>query len=295
MGNLPVGFRSAVQGAVSQHIGRQWTADDIGDMTEFACHPAAVLSGHSYSVFAKYGDTADSHEQFEVELAGLRFLSARAGVLTPAPVGIVPATGGWILVLEAVQPVERGVRHWREIGKALARIHMAKGDRFGWKTHGYFGPLHQDNTPTDSWPEFYAERRLRPGLRLAVDSGNMSASLVRQIEKLIPRVADLCGPALVPTLVHGDAQQNNFISTEAGAAIIDPAVHYGHPEMDLAMVDCWQPVPEDVFSGYQEASSIDPGFGERRDLWRLPAYLAAVTVEGTGYLGRLSEAVQRYA
>ncbi len=295
MGSLPVGFGTAVEGIVSKHIDRQWTSDDVREMTEFACHPAAILSDRSHSVFAKYSDAADGHEQFEAELAGLRFLSTRAGVLTPAPVGIVPAVGGWILVLETLQPVERNARHWREIGQTLARIHMVRGDRFGWETHGYFGPLHQDNTPTGNWPEFYAERRLRPGLRLAVDSGNMPSVLVRQVEKLISRVPELCGPAVEPTLIHGDAQQNNFISTEAGAAVIDPAVHYGHPEVDLALVDCWQPMPVDVLDGYQDESPIDPGFRERRDLWRVPAYLAAVTVEGPNYLGKLREAVQRYA
>ena len=294
MGSLPVGFRAAVGRIVSEHIGRQWTAEDTRDMTEFACHPAAVLSDGSYSVFAKYSEAANGREQFEVELAGLRFLSARAGVLTPAPVGIVPAAGGCILVLEALQPVQRTARHWRQIGQTLARIHMVKGDRFGLKTDGYFGPLHQDNTPTNNWPEFYTERRLRPGLRLAVDSGNMPPAMARQVERLIARVSEFCGPAIAPTLIHGDAQQNNFISTEMGAVVIDPAVHYGNPEVDLALIDCWQPVPGDVLDGYQDELPIDPEFRERRDLWRVHVYLAAVTVEGPSYLGKLTEAVQRY-
>ena len=76
--------------------------------------------------------------------------------------------------------------------------------------------------------------------------------------------------------------------------VIDPAVHYGNPEMDLAYVDYFQPVPEEVFLGYQELLPIAPGFGERRDLWRVAAYLAAVEVEGSMHLDKLSEAVRRY-
>jgi len=263
-------------------------------MTEFACHPSAILSDDSFSVFAKFSEAANGSEQFEVELAGLQLLSERAGVLTPNPIGIIPIAGGSILVLETVQAVDRAPRHWRQIGQTIARIHKIKGDRFGLETHGYFGPLYQDNTPMGDWPTFYAERRLWPGLRLAIDSGNVSQAVIRQVERLISRVPELCGPEVVPTLLHGDAQQNNFISTETGAVVIDPAVYYGNPEIDLAFIDYFQRVPADVFDGYQDELTIDPGFWERRDLWRVWGYLAAVTVEVTSDLGKLTEAVRKY-
>jgi len=268
-------------------------------MTEFACHPSAILSDGSYSVFAKLSEAANGFEQFEIELAGLRLLTERAGVLTPTPIGIVPVAGGSILVLEAVQAVDRTPRHWRQIGQTLARIHRVKGERFGLAAHGYFGPLYQDNTPMSDWPAFYAERRLRPGLRLAVDSGDLPAAVARQIERLMLRLPGLCGPDVVPTLLHGDAQQNNFISTEMGTVVIDPAVYYGHPEMDLASVDYFQAVPDDLFAGYQDELPIDPGFWRRRDLWRVWGYLACVAVEGWSDFGkltldRLTQAVQKY-
>jgi protein-ribulosamine 3-kinase len=225
----------------------------------------------------------------------LRLLSEHAGVLTPIPVGIVPAKGGTILVLEAVRPVDRAASDWREIGRTLARIHKVEGDRFGLETNSYFGPLFQDNAPMRDWPAFYAERRLAPGLRLATDSGHLPHDLIAQVERVIARLPELCGPEIEPSLVHGDAQQNNFISTEAGAVVIDPAAYFGHPEVDLAWIDGFQPVPADVFHGYREERSIDPGFWERRDLWRIWGYLASVAVEGQSYLGQLSEAVRKYA
>ena len=287
-------LRAPVEQIVSEHIERQWTVKNARDMTEFACHPSAILSDGSYSVFAKFSDAANGFEQFEIELAGLWLLSERSGILTPTPIGIIPVTGGSILVLETVQVVDRAPRHWRQIGQTLARIHKIKWDRFGLETHGYFGPLYQDNAPMSDWPAFYAERRLWPGLRLAIDSGNMPPVLIRQVEKLISRLPELCGPEIVPSLLHGDAQQNNFISTEMGTVVIDPAVYYGNPEMDLASIDYFQTVPDDVFAGYQDELPIDPGFWERRDLWRIWGYLACVTVEGPSYLDKLTEAVQKY-
>ncbi len=64
--------------------------------------------------------------------------------------------------------------------------------------------------------------------------------------------------------------------------------------MDLAYIDYFQSVPEDVFIGYQEVLPIDSGFDERRDLWRIYGYLAAVEVEGRSYLPKLANAIQKY-
>jgi fructosamine-3-kinase len=245
-------------------------------------------------VFAKFSDAADGFRQFEVELAGLRLLWERAGVLIPTPIGIQAVPGGCLLVLEAVQAVERAPRHWRQIGQTIARIHAVEGERFGLESNGYFGPLPQDNTPATDWPAFYAERRLWPNLRRAVVSGNLPPALARRVEKLIERVPELCGAPVAPTLLHGDAQQNNFISTEQGPVVIDPAVYYGHPEMDLAQVDLFEPVPGDVYDGYREVRPIDPGFWERRNLWRVVGYLASVAVEGRGYVDKLDETIGPY-
>ena len=288
-------LRIPVEQIVSEHIGRPWMINAARDMSDYACHPCAILSDGSYTVFAKLSEAANGLEQFEIELASLRLLRERTDILIPTPVGIIPVAGGTILVLEALKAVERAPRHWRQIGQTLARIHMIKGDRFGLETDGYFGPLHQDNTLMRDWPTFYVERRLWPYLRLAIDSGNIPPAVIRQVERIISRFSDLCGPDIVPTLLHGDAQQNNFISTDRGPVVIDPAVYYGNPEVDLAALDSFQPVPQDVFHGYREILPIDPGFWERRDLLRIRLFLAAVAVEGPGHLWRLSEAVEKYS
>jgi fructosamine-3-kinase len=279
---------------VSKYYGRNWTVREFRDLGEFASHPAAILSDGTVSVFVKLSEAANALDQFEVELFGLRFLSERSGVLTPAPIGILSVEKSAILVLEAVESVDRTPRQWREIGHALARIHQVKGDHCGFDKQGYFGPLYQDNRPMTGWLAFYAERRLWPRLVGAIDSGNLPRETIRKVEKLISRLPTLPVPETAPTLLHGDAQQNNFISTIKGAAAIDPAVYFGNPEMDLAYIDFFQPVPNDVFLGYKEVLPIDPEFHERRELWRISAYLAIVQVEGAGYLTKLEEAVNKY-
>jgi fructosamine-3-kinase len=291
---LSEAVRARVEETVSAHIGRPWRLTGGRDVSEFAYHPAAILTDGRYAVFVKRSDAPDGLRQFEIEVAALRLLAERAGVRTPAPIAAIALGGESVLILEAVEQIPRSPREWRAIGRALARIHAVQGEEFGLHMSGYFGPLAQDNRPAEDWPTFYAERRIRPYLRLAVDAGRLPAELARDVERLIARLPELCGPAVAPALLHGDAQQNNFISTAAGAVVIDPAPYYGHPEIDLAAVDYFEPVPEDLFDGYRDERPIDPGFPARRHLWRVASWLAVVAVDGATYLPRLVEAVRAY-
>lgn len=287
-------LRIPVEQAVSEFTGKRWMVKEFRDMNEFSSHPSAIFSDGSYSVFAKLNRATNGSEQFDIELAGLQLLSKLSGVLTPTSIGNISVDGVSILILEAVPAVNRTPKRWREIGQSLAQIHKIKGTHFGLETNCYFGPLYQDNRPMSDWSTFYAERRLWPRFVGAINSGNMPTEVIRQVEKLISRLPELCGPAVEPALLHGDAQQNNFISTESGAVVIDPALYYGNPEMDLAYIDFFQPVPEEVLVGYREEMPVDAGFHERRELWRIYGYLAAVEVEGASYLNQLATAIQKY-
>lgn len=291
-------LRASIEETVSKHLEREWRVTSAKDMSEYAYHHCAILTDDSldasYAVFVKYGEIPESAKQFEIELDGLRYLEKNAGVMIPTPIDIVPVENGTLLIIEALKTIERAPDQWRQIGKNLARIHRIKSDSCGFHRNGYHGPLFQDNTPTEDWATFYTERRLRPRLRIAIDSGNLPSSAVSQVVKLIQRLPELSGPDTTPTLLHGDAQQNNFISTEEGTYVIDPAVYYGNPELDLALIDCWQTVPDDVLNAYREEMPIDSGFIERRSLWRVSIYLAAVALEGQVHLSRLTDALKEY-
>lgn len=291
---LSAGAREALEQLVSRQEGRDWRVKSFEDLHDLSSHPAAILSDGRRAVFAKLSTAANGLDQFEAEAAGLRLLSERAGIRTPGLVGIAPAPGGWLLVLEAVEAVERGAGEWREIGRTLARIHRVRGERCGLETQGYFGALYQDNRPMADWMDFFRERRLWMRLMEAIDSGHLPSEMIRKVERLIARLPGLDIPESEPRLLHGDAQQNNFISTAAGAAAVDPAVFYGHPEVDLAHVDYFEAVPEDVFEGYREILAVAPGFEERRELWRIPTHLGIVSVGALEYLPRLEEALKLY-
>ncbi len=298
---------AAVERAASQHRGRPWVSRGFTGLDDRASHPCGILHGTPFSVFAKLSLAAGAREQFTAELRGLRLLHRAAQIPVPVPVGagLAEAAPGTLLLYEALperRPGTRGPADWRSIGQVLATLHQAGHPRFGLDgPRGFFGPLPQDNrpVPANTWAEFYRQRRIGPMLRAAVDSGHLPAALAAGVDRIAARLPGLAGPDPRPSLLHGDAQQNNFVSTAAGAVVIDPAPYFGHPEADLALVAYFEPVPDHLFAAYRDIVTLDPGFAGRRELWRLPAYLAVIAVDGDGpfgrrYLDRLAAAVRMY-
>jgi protein-ribulosamine 3-kinase len=300
-------IRARIEHAASAHLGRPWGSRGFTSLNDRASHPCGILHGVPFSVFAKLGLTAGAREPFTAELAGLRLIGRTADVRVPVPVadGLAETEGGTLLLYEALAerpPEAREPADWRSIGYALAALHQVGHERFGLDgPRGFFGPLPQDNRPVpgNRWVGFFRERRLLPLLRTGVDSGHLPAALAAEVEGIAVRLPALAGPEPRPSLLHGDAQQNNFVSTAAGAVVIDAAPYFGHPEADLALLGYFQPVPDDVLDAYREILPVDPGFAGRRELWRLPAYLAVAAVAGDTpfgrrYLDRLAAAVRLY-
>jgi fructosamine-3-kinase len=228
---------AAVERAGSEHRGRRWVSRGFTSLDDRASHPCGILRGVPFSVFAKLG--ADAREQFTAELAGLRLISRAAPVRVPVPVagGLVDAGAGVLLLLyEALPerpPEAREPADWRSIGYTLAALHQTGHERFGLDgPRGFFGLLPQDNRPVpeNRWAWFFRERRLRPMLRAAVDSGHLPPDLAAGVAAIAARLPGLVGQEPRPSLLHGDAQQNNFVSTETGAVVIDAAPSFGHPE-----------------------------------------------------------------
>jgi fructosamine-3-kinase len=301
---LEPSVRSAIEGAASRHLGQRWVAQRFTDLNSRASHPCGVLHGESLSVFAKLETGANAAEKLQAELDGLALLHERGQVPIPEPIesGLLPSDRGSVLVTEALSehaPGDRTPEDWRAIGRTLATLHQCHADRFGLDAFdGYFGALPQSNRPVSSntWAEFYGERRVLPMLRAAVDGGRLPEGLAGGIERVVHRLPSVCGPEPRPTLLHGDAQQHNFVSTDAGAVVADAAPYFGHPEIDLMLLDYFQPVPRDAFDGYRDIAGIDSGFAQRRDIWCIFVDLACLSVGAAEFervaLDRLARTVR---
>ena len=169
-------------------------------------------------------------------------------------------------------------------GADLARMHAARPDGFGATWPGVIAGLPLDNASGASWPEWYAERRLLPFLRRAMDDSKLRQEDAALIETVISRAAELAGPAEPPSRIHGDCWSGNVLWSGGRGWLIDPAAHGGHRETDLAMLALFgAPHLDSILAGYTDAVPLAEGWRARTPLHQLHPLLVHVCLFGASY------------
>ncbi len=232
---------------------------------------------------------------FEREAAGLRALRGAGAVAVPEVIRESPAG----LVLEWVDVGRRSPEADTTLGPQLAALHRVTGPHFGGLDDapgGYLGSQPVDLTPTGSWPEFFIDRRVRPLTRRAIERGRLDAAATRLVERVADRAADLCGPPEPPALLHGDLWGGNRLVDVHGANwLIDPAVYWGHREIDLAMMQLFGGFGASTYEAYDGAFPLASGWRERVEWYQLPPLLVHAILFGGSYGPAALGVLRRYA
>lgn len=237
------------------------------------------------AVFLKYDGGAPAG-MFEVEAAGLRELAtARSPLRVPEVLG---HSERW-LALEWLDPRPRTPDIDASLGRGLAELHRASSGGWGWHRPGFIGPLSQDNERSGDWPDFWISRRLEPQLRRARDAGARVGEHAEwsRLFAALP-VALSAAEEDGDSLLHGDLWSGNaLVCSDGTPAVIDPAVYYGHREVDLAMADLFGGFDAGFHVAYSESWPLAPGYVEvRRGAYQLYYLLVHVNLFGGGYAGR---------
>ncbi|MEJ2500385.1 MAG: fructosamine kinase family protein [Campylobacterales bacterium] len=182
-----------------------------------------------------------------------------------------------------------------EIADVLAALHGNTSERFGLEFDTTIGPFRQKNTPASSWIEFYREQRVLDFAAKAFNEGRIDKRLLSRIEKFAADFERFLSEPEQPSLLHGDVWGGNVLTRNNRlAALIDPAIYYGHFEMELAFIGMFHTFGERFYARYREHRPIEPDFFETRaDLYRLFPYLVHVRAFGGGYLGGLETILRR--
>lgn len=231
-------------------------------------------------LFVKTAPAGAAPDLTERESAGLRRLALTGLVRVPQ---VLAAGDGW-LGLEWLEPSDPGPDDWALLGTQLARLHGQMGDRYGWEYDNYIGPLPQHNAELDSWPEFWAERRLRPQIEAA--GRQLTRATRTDLDRLLQDLDERLDGAQQegPSLLHGDLWSGNVHMTRDGPALIDPAVYFGHREVDLAMAALFGGFPPSFHDAYNAEWPLLPGAAARRPVYQLYFLLIHVNVFGASYL-----------
>lgn len=247
------------------------------------------------SVFVKFNKAGAFPGMFEAETRGLELLRRHSRFDIPKVYDSGELNNTSYLVMEWIQQGTPGPRFYEDFAMKLAAMHRQTADVFGLDHDNYIGTLLQKNSERSSWAAFYAELRLEPQIRLARDSGLIDSSIVRSFDKLNANMENLF-PAEPPALLHGDLWSGNFMCTDSGdAAIFDPAVYYGHREMDLAMSKLFGGFHQDFYDFYHENYPLESGWEERVSLGQLYPLLVHVNLFGSGYVAQLKSCLRRFS
>ena len=244
--------------------------------------------------FVKWNKAGQFPGMFKAEFEGLQHLAVNTELHIPRPIVYGETEEHTFLVMENIQTTARADSYWQALASGLISIHRASDAQFGLDTDNYIGSLPQANTLEETWPEFFVLHRLTPQLKLAFDSGKMSRSSISALDTLTTRLPAMI-PEEIPSLLHGDLWGGNLITGGSGEPVlIDPAIYYGHREMDLAFTRMFGGFGEEFYEAYDDLWPLEPGFEERVDLHNLYPLLVHVNLFGGGYISQAERFLKRF-
>jgi fructosamine-3-kinase len=230
--------------------------------------------------------------KLDIEGYMLRYLRARSALPVPEVLHCEPDLLAMTFIDGDSHFTSPSQEHAAEL---LASLHGIVGDAHGLERDTLIGGLHQPNPATASWLEFFREQRLLHMARKAHQEGRMPAATLKRLESLADNVDRWLIEPPRPSLLHGDVWTTNVLAERGRiTGFIDPAVYYGHPEIELAFTTLFGTFGDAFFRLYHELRPIPDGFfEERRDIYNLYPLLVHVRLFGGGYLGSVEQTLRR--
>jgi len=76
--------------------------------------------------------------------------------------------------------------------------------------------------------------------------------------------------------------------------LIDPAVYFGHPEVDIAMSTLFGGFSQAFYDAYNDHNPLEKGWRNRLDIYNLYPLLIHVNLFGGGYVHQVQRIVGRF-
>jgi len=231
-------------------------------------------------------------EMFEAEADGLQELQRANEFVIPEPIAFGRIDQQSYLLMSYLE--FSGRVNDIAFGQALRAMHETTATKYGFRSNNFIGSSPQSNREHDNWFEFFMQERLEFQLRLLHDSGR--GSELRSVwPEFVTACEDLFGDHQPkPSLLHGDLWQGNVGQVGTKVSIFDPAVYYGDPEADLAMLNLFGSPSRQFYESYDSAMSEsdaisvsnDSNKALRRDWYNLYHVLNHANLFSGGYLNQ---------
>lgn len=230
---------------------------------------------------------------FEAEAGGLKLLANSAELRIPKVYGFGKIADRQYILMEFLDSIPPASDSWEMLGRELATLHSVTNHQFGLDHDNFIGRLVQKNTFSKDWSSFFIQNRLEVQAGLAYYNGLVDANWLSNFQKLYPTLEGFF-PKEKPALLHGDLWSGNVHTGPDGYKwMIDPAVYFGHREMELAFTQLFGGFDTEFYKSYDEVFPLEPGFEERVDIYNLYPLLVHANLFGASYLSGVDRVVKR--
>jgi fructosamine-3-kinase len=253
---------------------------------------ASTLTTTSGNNFFLKWNSDPPNSMFESEAKGLRLLSESNKRLIIPKVLLI---GDDFLLLSLIQAGIKDQNSDLEFGVQLAKIHKCTTSKFGLDHDNFIGKLPQSNSFHEKWIDFFISERIEPQIKIGIDSSKFSTDVLAQLNQFYLNAENIF-PVENPALLHGDLWSGNYMySTNGLVSIYDPAVYFGHREMDIAMTRLFGGFSTAFYEGYNSEYPIAHGFEERIPLCNLYPLLVHANLFGGGYIERSIDILKHFS
>lgn len=260
-----------------------------GDINE-----AYKFSTSAGDFFVKKNSATLYPKMFQREAQGIKLLTKANEIQLPEVIATSEDENVAFLILKFIESSSKAANFWDDFGTQLANLHKHTADYFGLDQNNYIGSLPQSNRKHDKWADFFREERLEVQVKKARDSGSLGTDTVRAFDKFYARLDNLF-PDEQPALIHGDLWGGNYMVGESGkAVIIDPAVYYGHREMDIAMSQLFGGFSSEYYDAYNQQFPLEKGWHQRVDYCNLYPLMVHVNLFGSSYLYSVKSILKKF-
>lgn len=244
--------------------------------------------------FLKWNDRQKFPGMFASEAKGLSLLRTPKVLDIPEVIHFGTSGSYQFLLLQFIDQSSRSGLYWQNLGSGLATLHQNTTSHFGLDHDNYIGSLHQPNHQLLSWVDFFIKQRLEIQMQIAFDKHRIENDLLKKFDILFSKLPSML-PAEPPALLHGDLWSGNIITNSAGEpCLIDPAVYFGHREMDLAMTQLFGGFDKSFLESYDHTFPLISGYKERFDIYNLYPLLVHLNLFGAGYKSQVVSIVNRF-
>lgn len=287
---------SATVAALENHF-----PDLAGKLTSYAPIAGGSINqcfkvyGGNTVFFVKYNEYTAFPGMIEGERKGLELLQSSNTVSVPDVIHLGYADKCVFMVEEFIATEKHQLDFYQRLGRGLAQLHKCNMPWFGYDEDNYIATLHQSNKKCDSWVEFFVTQRIEKQLNILPTTLGVESGFIKKISHVLNKIHQYF-PAEPSSLLHGDLWSGNVLcGRHQKPYLIDPAVYFGHREMDIAMMHLFGGFDAAVFTAYNEEFPLEKKWEERIDLCNLYPLLVHVNLFGGSYLSQINGILKKFA